>query len=73
VHSGTIPIALKRLAVIINIDAVLFTKSLKKESGNPDLVCGSLGALTEDLELPLSHSDLGVDALVVNASVEAEV
>ncbi len=41
--------------------------------GDPHLVGGFLGAYAEDLEFPLAFGDLGVDALVVNAGIEAEV
>ena len=73
VHSRTIPITLERLTVIVNINTVLFAETLEKESSNPDLVCCALGTFTEDLELPLSHSYFGVDALVIYPGIEAEV
>jgi hypothetical protein len=39
VHSGTIPVALKRFAVILDVDTVLFAEAFEKEASNPDLVC----------------------------------
>ena len=73
VHSGTIPVALKRFAVILDVDTVFLAESFEKEASNPDLVCCFLGTFTEDLELPLSHSYFGVDALMIYPGIEAEV
>jgi hypothetical protein len=73
VHSGTIPVALKRFTVIVDVHTVFLAESLEKEASNPDLVCCALGTFTEDLELPLSHSYFGVDALVIYPGIEAEV
>src|SRR4029079_15660828 len=40
---------------------------------DPHLVGGPLGALAEDLELPLALCDLGVDALELDPGRETEV
>jgi hypothetical protein len=42
-------------------------------AGDPHLVGGVLGALAEDLELPLTLCDLGIDALEVDPRREAGV
>ena len=57
----------------VHVDAVLLAEAQEQVAGDPDLVGGPLRALAEDLELPLALGDLGVDALVVDAGLEAEV
>jgi hypothetical protein len=75
VHAGAVPVHVlaERLAVPVHVHAVLFAEAQQEVAGDPDLVSGGLGALAEDLELPLALGHFGVDALVVDAGVEAEV
>ncbi len=78
-HAGTVPIegllvgAQDRFAVILDIDLVFFAETLQQVTGDPDVVGGLLGALAEDLELPLALGDLGIDAFVVDAGIQAEI
>jgi hypothetical protein len=73
VHAGTVPVTGDGLTVPLNVDFELFTKAQKKETSNPDVISGFLGTLGKYLEFPLAFGDLGVDALVVDARVEAEI
>ena len=75
VHPGAVPVVLhaERLGVEVHVDAVLLAEPQEQVAGDPDLVGGALRALAEDLELPLALGDLGVDALEVDARLEAEV
>ena len=72
-HAGTVPVAFEGLAVVVHIDSILFAETLKEETSNPNLVGGIFGAFSENLKFPLASGHLGVDAFVVDASVEAEV
>jgi hypothetical protein len=51
-----------RLAAPLDVDAVLLAQAGQEVAGDPHLVGGALGALAEDLELPLALRHLGVDA-----------
>ncbi len=74
VHARTVPVGVaERLAVILDVDAVLLGQALQQVAGHPHLVGGLLGALAENLEFPLPLRHFGVDALVVDAGREAEV
>ena len=75
VHAGAVPVDIgaEGLAVVVHIDAVLLANALKHIAGEPDLVGGFLGALAEDLEFPLALGHFGIDALVVDAHLEADV
>ena len=79
VHPGAVPIERRvegpadRLAAPFDVDAVLLAEAGHNVAGDPHLVGGALGALAEDLELPLALSDLGIDALDVDSGVEADV
>ena len=57
----------------VDVDAVALAEAQEQVAGDPHLVGGALRALAEDLELPLALRHLGVDALVVDPGVEAEV
>ena len=72
VHAGTVPVAFDRLTVPFDVEAVVFAEAKKEEARHPDIVSGFLGAFSKDLEFPLAFGDLGVDAFVVDACVEAE-
>src|ERR1700722_15988 len=74
-HARAIPIHFRaqRLAVPIHVHTIFFTKAHEQITRDPHLVGGSLGAFAEDLELPLSLRDLGVDAFMVDAGIEAEI
>ena len=69
VHAGAIPVAFDWLAVVFDVDAVLFAEAVEDVAGGPDFVGSALGAFAEDLEFPLAFGDLGVDAFVVDAGV----
>ena len=74
VHAGAVPVGVaERLAVELDVDAVLLGQPQHQVARHPHLVGGPLGALAEDLELPLALRHFGVDALVVDAGGEAEV
>ena len=75
VHARAVPVDLhaERLAVPVDVDAVALAEPQEQVAGDPHLVGGALGALAEDLELPLALGHLGVDALVVDPGLEAEV
>ena len=72
-HAGTIPIALEGLAVILNIDAILFAEALEDIACDPDLVTSPVGTFAKHLILPLALGDFAVDAFVVDACIEAKV
>ena len=57
----------------IDGDAVTLADPLEEVAGDPDLVTSAARALGEDLEFPLAHHHLGVDALDVKAGVEADL
>ena len=59
--------------MVLDVDAVLFREALHEVARHPHLVGGLLGPLAEDLELPLALGHLCVDALVVDAGVQAQV
>ena len=74
VHAGAVPVGVaQRLAVVLDVDAVLLGQAGQQVARHPHLVGGPLRALAEDLELPLALRHLGVDALVVDAGGEADV
>lgn len=74
VHTGAVPVGgAEWLTVVVDVDSILFAESLKDEASDPDLIGSFAGAFAKDLEFPLSLGDLGVDALVINSGVEAEV
>ncbi len=73
-HARAVPVGVaERLAVELDVDAVLFRQAQQQVARHPDLVGGLLGALAEDLEFPLALGHFGVDAFVVDAGLEAEV
>ncbi len=73
VHTGTVPVTADRFAVILDVDTVFLTKAIQNVTSDPDLVSCVFGTFTEDLEFPLTFSNLSVDAFVVDTRVEAEV
>ena len=74
VHAGAVPVGVaERLAVKLDVDPVGLGQALHEVARDPHFVGGPLRALAENLELPLALGHFGVDALVVDASVEAEV
>ena len=73
-HARAVPVGRpERLAVELDVDAVFFRQALQQVAGHPHFVGGLLGALAENLELPLALRHFGVDAFVIDAGVEAEV
>ena len=79
VHAGAVPVERlvegreDRLAAPLDVDAVGLAEAGQDVAGDPHLVGGVLGALAEDLELPLALGHLGVDALEVDPGREADV
>ena len=57
----------------VDVDAVALAETQQQVARDPHLVGGPLRALAEDLELPLALGHLGVDALVVDPGLEAEI
>jgi hypothetical protein len=51
----------------------LFTEANEEVASDPDFIGGALGAFSENLEFPLTLGNLGIDAFVVDAGVEAEI
>ena len=72
-HARTVPIHVlaEGLAMPVDFNAVLFAEAHQNVPGDPDLVGSCFGALAKDLEFPLSLGDFGIDALVVDARIEA--
>ena len=54
-------------------EAVTLRQTLEQVAGHPDLVAAESGALAEDLILPLTHHDLGIDAFDIETRLEADV
>src|SRR5207237_9720705 len=61
------------LRMAVDVDAVAVAQPEHQVPPNPELVCSASGALAEDPELPPALRDLGVDALDLDAGLEAEV
>jgi hypothetical protein len=57
----------------LHVHFILLAQTEKEIACHPDIVSGFLGAFAEDLELPLTLRHFGVDAFVVDASVQTEV
>ena len=75
VHAGSVPIKIltERFAVELDVDAVLLTDAHQDVAGEPDFVGGLLGALSENLEFPLALGHFGIDTLVVDSHLEADI
>lgn len=73
VHAGAVPVAFDGFAVVFHVDAVFFAEAVENVAGGPHFIGALFRALAEDLEFPLTFGDLGVDALVVDAGVKADV
>src|SRR5204862_6236810 len=75
VQARAVPVALgaERLRMEVDVHAVPLAEAEHQVARDPELVGGAPRALAEDLELPLSLRDLGVDALEHNASTDAKV
>ena len=73
-HAGTIPIGItERLAMVFDVDTVLFAQTLQEIARHPDFVRGLLGALAENLEFPLSLGHFGIDAFVVQTGSKTDI
>ena len=73
-HARAVPVGVaERLAVELDVDAVLFAQAQQQVARHPDLVGGLLGALAENLEFPLTLGHFGIDTFVVDACFEAKV
>ena len=57
----------------VNCEIILFSRSLEQVARQPDLVACVGRTLGEDLELPLTCSDFGIDTLNVEACFKAQV
>src|SRR5438034_11501252 len=57
----------------VDVDAVALAEAEHQVTRDPELVGRALGALAEDLELPLPLRDLGVDTLDRDARLDTEV
>ena len=53
--------------------AVLFADSLKQVASNPGFVAGTCCTFGEDLELPLTRGNFGIDTFDVDAGIKANV
>jgi hypothetical protein len=75
VHSRAIPIEVftEWFAMEVHVYTELFTEANEKVTSDPDFISGALGAFSENLEFPLTLGNLGIDAFVVDAGVEAEI
>jgi len=75
VHSRAIPVEIfsEWFAMEVHINTEFFTEANEEVASNPDFIGGTLGAFSENLEFPLTLGDLGIDAFVVDAGVEAEI
>ena len=79
VHAGAVPIerllvgAKDRLAVKLDVNLVFLAEADQQIAGNPHVVGGLLGALAEDLELPLALGYFSVDAFVVDTGIQTQV
>ena len=78
-HTRAVPVErlVKRtedgLAAPFDVDAVAFGEAGEDVTSDPHLVGSALGAFTENLELPLTLGDFGVDAFEVNAGIETNI
>ena len=72
VHAGAVPVALDGLAIEDEIHFVLLAETHHQVASHPGVVGGLLGALGEDLELPLALGHLGIDAFVIDAGGKTE-
>ena len=72
-HAGAVPVTLHGLRVIFDVVSIGLGQAIEEIACEPQLVTGVLGTLGEHLELPLPTGNLLVDALEVDARLEAEV
>jgi hypothetical protein len=68
-----VEILAERFAMEVHIHAILLAKAHEDVAGHPDFISGTFRAFAEDLEFPLALGDLGIDAFVIDAGVEADV
>src|SRR6185437_5845313 len=74
VHARAVPVGIaERLAVPLDVDAVGLAQAHHDVAGDPHLVGRGPRTLAEDLEFPLALRQFGVDALMVDAGLEAEL
>ena len=75
VQPRAVPVDLgaERLRMEVDVHAVPLAEAEHQVARDPELVGGAPRALAEDLELPLSLRDLGVDALDHDAGTDAKV
>ncbi len=69
-HSGAVPVNVlaQRLAVEVDVHAVLFAQADHQVAGDPHIVADGRCTLGEDLEFPLSLGDFGIDPFQVDAA-----
>jgi len=79
VHARAVPVerlvvaAEDRLAMQLDIHAVLLANARHDVAGDPHLIGCPLGSFAKDLVFPLALCDLGVDTLDVDAGRDADV
>ena len=74
VHARAVPVRVAQgLRMPIDGQAVFLGGALEQVAGHPGLVTGALGPLGENLEFPLAGGHLGVDALDIDARLEAGI
>jgi hypothetical protein len=59
--------------MVFDVDSILFADTLKDVTSNPNLVAGSSGALSKDLEFPLSLCYLGINPFMIDTGVKADI
>ncbi len=70
-HARAIPIALKWFGVPVDAHTIFLGCALKQISAQPSFVACPLGTFGKGLEFPLPGGHLGIDALDIEASLEA--
>jgi hypothetical protein len=70
VATSTVPITLKRLRVVGNLDTPLLGDANQEETCHPKMVTHGDAFTRTDLELPLTGHNLGIDTADVHARVE---
>lgn len=73
VHPRAVPVPLDRLAVKLDVQAVLLGQSDHQVACDPHVVPCLLGSLREDLELPLPLGHFGVDPFKIDAGIQRDV
>ena len=59
--------------MVFDVNAVALADACENVASHPNLVSRRSRAFAKDLKFPLTFRDLGIDPLVVDASVETDV